>query len=275
VTPDGRGLLPGASTAAAGKDVYTRRCETCHGPTGKEGPQDVLVGGQGSLATSRPQKTIGSYWPYATTLWDYIRRAMPFTAPQTLTVDETYALTAYVLYLNDILPADAALDHNSLVALKLPNRDGFTTRHGFLRRGGRPDTRNVACMRDCEPDAKLASQIPDYARDDHGNLAEQTRALGTAAARKAPPAPPVRDTLALAKQSACMACHGLADRLVGPGFREVATKYAGDPAAEARLATKLRTGGGGTWGAVPMPAQPQLNETDAKALIRWILAGAK
>src|SRR5437660_2465298 len=66
VTPDGKGLATGSSTAAAGKSVYTRRCETCHGPTGREGPQDVLVGGQGSLATSKPQKTVGSYWPYAT-----------------------------------------------------------------------------------------------------------------------------------------------------------------------------------------------------------------
>src|ERR1044072_5294697 len=73
VTPDGKGLAVGSSTAAAGKSVYVRRCETCHGPTGTEGPQDVLVGGQGSLATSRPQKTVGSYWPYATTLWDYLR----------------------------------------------------------------------------------------------------------------------------------------------------------------------------------------------------------
>ena len=91
VTPDGKGLPPGSGTAAAGKDVYTRRCETCHGPTGKEGPQDVLAGGKGSLATPKPQKTVGSYWPYATTLWDYINRAMPFDHPSTLTPDEVYS----------------------------------------------------------------------------------------------------------------------------------------------------------------------------------------
>jgi len=276
VRPDGKGLPHGHGSVAQGQLLYDAKCASCHGTFGESNDYLLIAGGVGTLAGDQPVRSTGSKLNHATTLWDYIRRAMPFTAPQTLTVDETYALTAYVLYLNDILPADAALDHNSLVALKLPNRDGFTTRHGFLRRGGQPDTRNVACMRDCDSGSKLASQIPEYARDDHGNLAEQTRALGaTATAKVSATPPPARDTLALAKQSACMACHGVADRVVGPGFREVATKYAGDPAAEARLAAKLRTGGGGTWGAVPMPAQPQLSETDAKALVRWILAGAK
>ena len=127
VTPDGKGLAPGASTASAGKSVYTRRCETCHGPTGKEGPQDVLVGGQGSLATSTPQKTVGSYWPYATTLWDYIRRAMPFDHPGTLTTEEIYGATAYVLYMNGIVGENDVLDQATLPEVKMPNRNGFTS----------------------------------------------------------------------------------------------------------------------------------------------------
>ena len=126
VTPDGKGLLPGSSTAATGKDVYTRRCETCHGPTGKEGPQDILAGGQGSLATSRPQKTIGSYWPYATTLWDYIRRAMPFDHPGTLTTEEIYGTTAYLLFLNGLVGERDVVDPATLPQVKMPNRDGFT-----------------------------------------------------------------------------------------------------------------------------------------------------
>jgi len=125
VTPDGKGLVPGTGTAAAGKELYTRRCETCHGPTGTEGPQDVLVGGQGSLATSRPLKTVGSYWPYATTLWDYIRRAMPFDHPGTLTPDEIYRVTAYVLFMNGIVGEQDALDQTTLPQVKMPNRDGF------------------------------------------------------------------------------------------------------------------------------------------------------
>ncbi len=127
VMPDGKGLPPGSGTAALGKDVYTRRCETCHGPTGREGPQDVLAGGQGSLTTSKPQKTVGSYWPYATTLWDYIRRAMPFDHPGTLTADEVYASTAYVLFLNGIVKEQDVLDQRTLPALRMPNRDGFVS----------------------------------------------------------------------------------------------------------------------------------------------------
>jgi len=125
VTPDGKGLAPGSGTAAAGKDVYTRRCETCHGPTGKEGPQDILVGGTGSLATDRPLKTVGSYWPYATTLWDYIRRAMPFDHPGTLSVDELYGVTAYVLFMNGIVGEQDALTETTLPKIPMPNRNGF------------------------------------------------------------------------------------------------------------------------------------------------------
>jgi mono/diheme cytochrome c family protein len=127
IAPDGRGLPPGTATGAAGKDVYTRRCETCHGPTGKEGPQDVLAGGQGSLATAKPQKTIGSYWPYATTLWDYIRRAMPFDHPGTLTADEIYGTTAYLLFLNGIVGEHDVVDQLTLPKVQMPNRNGFTS----------------------------------------------------------------------------------------------------------------------------------------------------
>ena len=133
VTPDGKGLLPGSGTAAKGKDVYTRRCETCHGPTGKEGPQEALAGGTGSLATAKPQKSVGSYWPYATTLWDYINRAMPFDHPSTLTPDEVYAATAYVLFLNGIVGEQDVLDQATLPKIEMPNRHGFVT-------DPRPDT---------------------------------------------------------------------------------------------------------------------------------------
>jgi len=125
VTPDGKGLATGGSTAAAGKSVYTRRCETCHGPTGTEGPQDILVGGKGSLATPKPLKTVGSYWPYATTLWDYIRRAMPFDHPGTLTTEEVYGATAYVLFMNGIVKEQDVIDQTTLVQVAMPNRNGF------------------------------------------------------------------------------------------------------------------------------------------------------
>jgi S-disulfanyl-L-cysteine oxidoreductase SoxD len=125
ITPDGKGLPAGGSTAAAGKSVYTRRCETCHGPTGTEGPQETLAGGKGSLATAHPVKTVGSYWPYATTLWDYIRRAMPFDHPGTLTDEEIYGATAYVLFLNGIVSEQDVVDQKTLPQVQMPNRHGF------------------------------------------------------------------------------------------------------------------------------------------------------
>jgi cytochrome c len=133
VRPDGQGLPPGSGTAAAGKQIYAARCVTCHGATGREGPQDILVGGQGSLITPKPLKTVGSYWPYATTVWDYVRRAMPFDHPGTLPVDDVYSVTAYVLYLNAIVGEHDAIDQTTLPKVKMPNRNGFV-------RDPRPDT---------------------------------------------------------------------------------------------------------------------------------------
>jgi cytochrome c len=125
IMPDGRGLPPGSGTARAGKDVYASRCATCHGPTGREGPQDVLVGGKGTLNTSKPLKTVGSYWPYATTLWDYIRRAMPFDHPGTMSSDDVYAATAYLLFINGIVGESDILDQTTLPRVQMPNRNGF------------------------------------------------------------------------------------------------------------------------------------------------------
>jgi cytochrome c len=133
VTPDGHGLPAGSGTAAAGKAIYAARCVTCHGATGKEGPQDVLVGGRGTLAAPKPLKTVGSYWPYATIVFDYVRRAMPFDHPGTLPADEVYSVTAYVLYLNAIVGEHDVIDQTTLPKVQMPNRDGFVS-------DPRPDT---------------------------------------------------------------------------------------------------------------------------------------
>lgn len=130
VRPDGTGLPAGSGTSAAGATIYASKCAQCHGATGKEGPNDVLVGrvpGDGFPFAADPKvpHTIGNYWPYATTVFDYIRRAMPPQSPWTLSADETYALTAYLLHLGGVLPADAVLDQRSLPALRMPNREGF------------------------------------------------------------------------------------------------------------------------------------------------------
>lgn len=134
VRPDGAGLPPGQGTVKQGQQVYMSNCAACHGDNGEGkrvegavGTFDKLVGGAGTLDKPSPVMTVGSFWPYATTLFDYVRRAMPFPAPQSLTADEVYAVTAYVLFMNKIVQEDAVLDAKSLPQVKMPNRQGFTS----------------------------------------------------------------------------------------------------------------------------------------------------
>ena len=127
VRADGAGLPPGRGSVADGEAVFASACAACHGVRGEHpiAPALRLTGGRGTLATPGAVQTVGSYWPYATTLFDYIRRAMPFNAPQSLAPDQVYAVTAYVLHLNGIVPDDAVMDAASLPAVQMPNRDGF------------------------------------------------------------------------------------------------------------------------------------------------------
>jgi hypothetical protein len=126
VAPDGSGLPVGLGTVAQGRRVYQTLCANCHGDRG-EGMLEypALVGGQGTLRSKDPVLTVGSYWPYATTVWDYIHRAMPYQRPGGLTADETYAVTAFILYLNGIVDEQASLSEKTLPRVKMPNRDGF------------------------------------------------------------------------------------------------------------------------------------------------------
>ena len=125
IPPSGAGLPAGSGTVAQGEKVYEAKCQTCHGPKGVGKPADALVGGIGSLASGKAVRTVGSYWPYATTLFDYTRRAMPTTAPMSLSNDEVYAVTAYVLHLNGIVAESAVMNAQTLPQVKMPNRDGF------------------------------------------------------------------------------------------------------------------------------------------------------
>lgn len=130
ITPDGAGLPAGRGTAAEGAPIYAAKCAQCHGKTGTEGPNDVLVGREprtGFTFSADPllPRTIGSYWPYATTVFDYVRRAMPTTAPGSLTSDEVYALTAFLLHANEITEADAVMDRTSLPKVAMPARQYF------------------------------------------------------------------------------------------------------------------------------------------------------
>lgn len=124
VGPSGAGLPAGSGTVAAGEKLYQQQCASCHGDKGQGGPANRLVGG-GALNTDKPVKTVGSFWPYSTTIFDYIRRAMPHQAPQSLTNDQVYAATAYILYMNKIISADQVIDAKTLPLVKMPNREGF------------------------------------------------------------------------------------------------------------------------------------------------------
>ncbi|HZZ93021.1 MAG TPA: cytochrome c [Usitatibacter sp.] len=128
IMPDGLGLPPGSGTAAQGAPVYAQKCASCHGENGKGGLASGLAARGAITSINAAEKTIGNFWPYATTLFDFIRRAMPWQAPRTLTNDEVYALTAYVLLLNRVIGEDEVMDAATLPKVRMPNRDGFILR---------------------------------------------------------------------------------------------------------------------------------------------------
>lgn len=142
--PDGVGLPPGSGSVSKGADVYAEQCTACHGTFGEgEGRYPKLAGGEGTLTGERPEPSVGSYWPFATTLFDYINRAMPFQAPHSLSTDDVYALTAYVLNINNIVENNFVADRNSLPKVKMPNHDRF------IWQDPRPDTSAKECMKNC------------------------------------------------------------------------------------------------------------------------------
>jgi S-disulfanyl-L-cysteine oxidoreductase SoxD len=142
--PDGVGLPPGSGSAEKGANVYAEQCTPCHGTFGEgEGRYPKLAGGEGTLTGERPEPSVGSYWPFAVTLFDYINRAMPFQAPHSLSSDDVYALTAYVLHINNIVANNFIADRDSLPKVKMPNHDNF------IWQDPRPDTSAKECMKDC------------------------------------------------------------------------------------------------------------------------------
>jgi cytochrome c len=300
VRPDGHGVRKGKGTVAQGQDLYDAQCASCHGTFGESNrymaiaggvrPGDVEAGRASALNSPDVARTLGMKLNHATTLFDYIYRAMPWTNPQSLTVDQTYAITAYVLHLNEIVPADFELSDRTILQVRMPNRHGMTTNHGLTSVKGKPDVQGSSCMRDCVDAVKISSELPTYARNQHGNLAEQKRPLGPTrgidtsrydVARAVPTAPTASsagaalpDGKALAVSNACTACHGMTNRIVGPGFNEVASRYRDRSDAAAYLAKKIKAGSDGVWGAVPMPPQSGVKDEEALAIARWIASGA-
>jgi S-disulfanyl-L-cysteine oxidoreductase SoxD len=157
VRPDGMGLPEGSGSVEDGEAIYEDKCSMCHGSFGEgEDSWPKLAGGAGTLIEPRPEKTIGSFWPYASTLWDYINRAMPFPAPQSLEPNEVYAITAYILNMNEIVEDDFVLSKDNFSTVEMPNKDGFYV-------DDRPDTKNTRCMKDCKDKTNINIVLgPEY-----------------------------------------------------------------------------------------------------------------
>jgi cytochrome c5 len=178
VRPDGVGLPPGEGSVEDGEWIYEEQCASCHGSFGESvSGYPALAGGQGSLTDPRPKKTVGSYWGHTSTLWDYIHRAMPFTQPESLSDDEVYAVTAYVLHLNDIVDYDFVLSQDNLASVQLPNAGNFIAEQ-------RPDTSNVRCMEKCRDPAgiEITSEAAAYAPEGGPDALDSEQEVAAAAA---------------------------------------------------------------------------------------------
>jgi S-disulfanyl-L-cysteine oxidoreductase SoxD len=316
VRPDFKGLPPGSGSVAKGMVVWEAKCASCHGVFGESNEFfNPIVGGttkkdvqSGRVARLTdpgfPQRTTMMKLSTVSTLWDYIARAMPWTAPKSLSTDEVYAVTAYVLNMAEVLPDDFVLSDRNIadVQQRVPNRLGKHTEHALWPGSGlgsttaKPDVRSTACMNGCGAQPEVASSIPDFARNAHGNLAAQNRLVGAQlgadtaqpfgkadavsaqqaalAAVVAVPAPSTLAATALIERHACTACHGMDNAMVGPAFSAIAARYTGKADGETYLAAKIKSGGQGAWGAVPMPPQA-LAEADARVIAAWLATGAK
>jgi cytochrome c len=310
VRPDFKGLPAGKGSVDEGLQVWEAKCESCHGTFGESNEVFTpIVGGttradmqSGRVANLKrqdfPQRTTMMKLSQVSTLWDYINRAMPWNTPKTLKPDEVYAVVAYILNLAEVVPNDFVLSDKNIAQVqeRLPNRNGKVVYSGMWSVAGKPDVQGDACVSNCPVVLDVRSILPDFARNAHGNLAEQNRPVGPTrgadttqpamreplaaanAARAVSDAPKGADAsrgpAALARESNCLACHATASRMVGPSFREVADRYRGDAKAEATLSGRVRVGVQGNWGAIPMPPHPNLSDEDARSLVRWILSGA-
>lgn len=306
VRPDFKGLPKGSGSVEQGQALWEEKCTACHGSFGESNEvftpivggtsaDDIKTGHVAGLTNGKqPQRTTLMKVATVSTLWDYIYRAMPWNAPRSLTPDQTYALLAYILNLGEIVPSDFVLSNENIaeVQKKMPNRNGMSTKHGMWSVNGKPDMNAKACMTNCVPHVQIGSMLPDFARNAHGNLALQdreygpyrgsdstkpplTKLPGAAGIAASAPKEVATGPAALFQKENCTACHAQNAKLVGPSVVEVAAKYKGNADAMNLLMAKVKNGGSGVWGAIPMPAQAQLSEADRKSLVEWMLAGGK
>lgn len=293
VRPDFQGLPKGAGSVARGQQVWDAKCASCHGSFGESNQvfmpivggttkKDIQSGRVAALANNKePQRTSLMKLATVSTLWDYINRAMPWTEPKTLSVEDVYAVTAYILNLGDIVPENFVLNQDNIRTIQLPNRNGMQQEHGLWRTDGKPDVKNTACVKNCGTPANITSRLPAHAMNSHGDLTQQNRLIGpvrglatsvktTAISPSTAPA-----ATQLLQQHQCLACHANEQKVIGPSWRSIAEKYKGQDGAEARLLQKLKDGGAGVWGEMPMPPQAHLPQADLQQMLKWILQGAK
>ena len=314
VRADFKGLPSGSGSVAKGMEVWEAKCASCHGIFGESNETFMpIIGGttRADMQTGRvarlrdeafPQRTTMMKLSELSTLWDYIRRAMPWNQPKSLSTEEVYAVTAYILNLAGVVPDNFTLSHQNIaqVQAQLPNRNGKTTDHALwpgrpigsgagARAATAPDVRAVACMSNCAAPTAVASFIPEHARNAHGNLAEQNRIVGpqrgadttrpagsplqlaVAAPRPAATAPTTQDLL---RKHNCLTCHGIENKVVGPGLREIVARHGSRADAKDYFAQRISGGSSGAWGPIPMPAQT-LPAAELQAISAWLAAGAK
>ena len=286
VRPDGQGLPDGQGSVDEGETIYEAQCASCHGTFGESNEYIAVSGGIGSLATSQPVRTVGSKLNFAPTLFDYINRAMPFPNSKSLTPAQVYAVVAYVLNLNEVVPSEFVANRESLVAVKMPNRDGFVEFPGLMSVHGKPDTNNTACMKNCEKTVEPSGELPPgFIAGMYGDIDDNFRGLASMN-EQAPPATALPSEIGAAptaiapastllKKYGCVACHGIDKNIVGPSFRSIGARYQNDhDNALTSLEKKIRNGGSGVWGSVPMPPQSSPSDAELSSLVDWILSGA-
>lgn len=299
VRPDFVGLPKGNGSVEKGMQVWEAQCASCHGVFGESNEvftpivggtteEDIKSGRVAALKNgSSPQRTTLMKVPTLSTLWDYINRAMPWTAPKTLSTEEVYAVTAYILNMGGLVDDDFILSDKNMaeVQKKLPNRNGMQTNHGMWLVSGKPDVKEKRCMSNCKPAAKITSSLPEYARDSHGNLKDQNRLVGPVRGsvtvadagqkKSAEPKLSTNSGESLFKANGCVACHAVDAKKLGPSVVAVAQKYANKPDSKDYLAGKIKGGSSGVWGDMPMPAQGHLSDEDLSALSAWFLSKKK
>jgi cytochrome c len=266
----GAGLPPGHGSVSDGTKIWEAKCSVCHGEFGEgAGRFPVIAGGDGSLTTPDPQKTVGSFWPYAPTLFDYIKRAMPFPAPESLSNDEVYALTAYIL---NLVPKTAVMDAATLAAVKMPNRDGFIKAEW--------DTNNTACMTNCKPATiKVTSDLVNlHVTPDEKEVGDVGSTIDLSSGAPSPPASAPGPsavsfaTIAPIIATRCTVCHSA--KPTQAGFSTAPMGIVFDTPAKIKAQSAAIVAQSVKTHSMPLANMTHMTEKERALVGAWVVAGA-